>query len=249
MKRQIKSKSEIKKEITAILDNASSDDKAATMIKSFLKKVTGKELINKREIENLVYIEILQRDFRNKTNLQKNKKIIEIIPKLKNIDNIKKLFRKKILGVKPPNNKIGVFYNLFGGVSPLLFLSDIILTAKEFEKYIELDTPGNNVFNIVSNDNPSFKKLLDFITNNEDVAELLIKYIADSKRKFLCDLITNKDVHLKSVFVYFDKDRNIKENTEYFYNLLNKKISRSTIQTAIHENLRKIKEGKYILPH
>lgn len=248
MNRKIKSGNEIEKEIELLFETYKDDNILANKIIAYLKSITGKELIEPVEIASIMFQNILRCDAQFNRKLYTIKKLQKVFPDL---ITVAKIYNKKddpdsefyISKSKKPKKSSETELSETRKYSRLPF--DILNTCTGFEKYKNPEL--ENAFSLALEENEPLNKLFIFLVENYDVGDLINTYLYDSKRYFLASLVLHKIVPLTSILMYFDRGMTIKENTEYFYNLLSKKISRLTIQNAIQDNLQRIKDGKYAI--
>jgi hypothetical protein len=239
MNKKIKSGSEIKKEINSLFYNYKSENKLANSIKSYLDNISGKELIKRSEIKSIILIEILKRDAKHKSNLRFNKKLVNVFPFLKRYNSLKSLL---------PTG-LGDLSSFISDNSFMLVITDIIMMCKDFEKFRKMEGSTDTIYKQIMIENEAFRKLFMVLSKHKDVSKLLVSYLSEAKQKYHTELIIQKIIPLNSIFIYFDRDLDVKGNTEKFYLLLNKKFPKNTIQTAIHDNLEKIRADKFSYPH
>lgn len=236
MNKKIKSRKEIEKEIKSLFVNYNNVDEVVSRIKHYLNNISGKELINENEIIKIMFFGIWERKDKLGRLLKENKELQETYPNFVIYGELNKL------------SKIGNFNNIFDGFPNFKISLDIAKTCMKYYKHQQLNLPDLELLNVVGKDDEAFCKIHKFISNNIDAAELLNMYQNDGKINFLRSLVIHKVAPVNTIFIFFNKDKNIKENTEFFYQLLNKKITRHTIQTAIMRDLEDIKKGKFQVP-
>ncbi|MFZ4590328.1 MAG: hypothetical protein ACOYN6_04980 [Ignavibacteria bacterium] len=230
--------SDIDSEIQSILDKSKKDVELVSSIFTFHSNISGHELIDKKNIEFLLVIQIIKFDAQNNRKLKRNKNLYEILPSLKFIKNVS-VKNSRLNKIASGFSKLTNSFNEIG-ILPL----SIIHNNEEFHKYYGAD----NYVNEVLNNSIPFKKLFIFLNKHKDVSKILESYINNVRKNFLSEMIQKEFTSLNSIFIYFDVKKNLKQNTEYFYTLLNKKYSRQTIQTTIRRDLKKIKSGKFDMP-
>lgn len=249
MNRKIKSGKEVKDEIRAIFESHKNVNELVENLNSYLNNLTGKELIKVDEIRSVIYYETLEYDKINNTSLKKNNDLRKLSSNFDMYDLLNKhtkKVKKVLLDQYFSDLKKTSF--IFSKTDSLKVPFDIILTCKDYEKYLSANLKTVDIFAIICKENPDYRMLFSFLNKNEDVSKLLNKFIFEAKQKQLVDLIINKIAPLNTIFVYFDNHKNIKENTNVFYEMLKKKFPRNIIQSTITRDLKKIKEGKFSVP-
>lgn len=257
MKRKIKSAHEIGKEILALFQDVKSEKHIRLSIDKYLSELTGKELISKEDIKKILSFEIASRHFYG--GVHYTKKFINDYCTKRHIFLIQSLL-ESIKTLDPENTKdnLEIFRELSNDLSILNVVFeyqykelplDIINTCFEDNKYVkELQSDKEELIKKICEKEKSFGKLYKLIEEDETISVLLLDYINRKKRKFIVQLVINRVIPLNAVFLYFNKNLNVKENTEKFYLMLNKKIPRNTIQLAIKRDLTNIKKGKFSVP-
>ncbi|MCX6156879.1 MAG: hypothetical protein NTY74_02755 [Ignavibacteriae bacterium] len=241
MNRIIKSQKEIQSEIKSIFTDFKTEKILVSRIKGYINNISGKELISKEFILHLFVNEIAILFKRKELDLRSNKQLLKLLPfiqfigsRFNVIEKSDKNFDKQVKDVCEHHALTNLPY-------------EIISNYRDFKKYAELDYGVRKTSNLLSKENSSFSKFLSFIRSNPDVACFLDDFLYDYRKNYIFELVANKIIALNSILIYFDSNKNIKENTQEFYVLLKKKIPRHTIQAAIQDNLNKIKEDKFHL--
>lgn len=257
MKRKIKSSAEIGKEIRLLFNNAVSEKHLRFSIDNYLTNLTGKELISKEDIKKIISFEIVARHIFGGSDFSK-KFILDYSTK-RHRNLIRKLFESAL--IFNPNRK-NINQEIFNELSKDLKISnvvydfrydelplDIIKTCYDDINYIkEFQSDKVQLIKRISKSEKAFGLLNKLIEKDKEVSILLLDYVNRKKRKFIVQLVINRLIPLNAIFLYFNKNLNIKENTEKFYLMLNKKIPRNTIQLAIKRDLTNIKKGKFSVP-
>ena len=257
MKHKIKSYTEISKEIKELFDKNVNEKELSTSLDNYIAGITGHELIDKNEIENIVSNEtayriiVEKRKFSQKfmskySNKRQSLSLKKIINVAKNLypdkkNNIEELLIEYFKDISDDVITIAsVCYNLH---------LDIIKTCPKYNQLQKkiLNDP-NKYTSIECELAISFKNLIQLLTEDSKIAFLFTEYVFYKKRNIIVDLVNKKIVPLNTMFIYFDTKINIKQNIERLYVMLNKKIPRNTIQLAIKRELPKIKKGKYSVP-
>lgn len=238
MKIKIKSVKQINNEIEEIFTNVKSKSELIQRIKDFVNNITGKEMISKDHIITSLSVRLLKYDYQHSTKLLKSKELYDVLH-LELYQRTKKIF-SKIADSNP-------FNILLSFDKEMPFIARYIFEYVLFEKgkeWVTFEDRRNKYFDLLKNDK-TFKKIHNFVLRNRD-AEKLIEKTSDHKVKLIISGLINKGIApLSSLFYFFDKDKTIKENTEYFYRLVGERYSRNTIQMAISRELNNIKKGKY----
>lgn len=257
MKRKIKSSAEIGKEITLLFNNALSEKHLRFSIDNYLINLTGKELISKEDIKKIISFEIVARHVFGGSDFSK-KFILDYSTK-RHRNLVRKLFDSD-LTFNPDARKIKqeIFNELSKDLSILNVVYDfryddlsldIMKTCYYDSKYVkEFQSDKEQLIKKISESKKPFGLLNKLIKNNSDVSILILDYVNQKKRNFIVQLVINRVIPLNAIFLYFDKNANIKENIEKFYLMLNKKIPRNSIQLAIKRDLPNIKKGKFSVP-
>lgn len=236
MNKKIKSGSEIEKEIAVLFQNLKNVNELVDRIEIYLGKITGKELYDRTNIEVSIYFAFLSYEKKNNIKLVQNKRLINLLPFVKSLiipNESKKKTSPKVIITKSPKLD-----------SNMLTIS-VIDNCEALAPFVESCEQSFEVYLKLLESNNAFKKLHYFLKDNQDVADLLVGYIPDLKRNYLVELITKDLIPLSTIFVFFNFEKNVKENTEYFYKILKKKYSRQTIQSAIMRELENIKAFKF----
>lgn len=240
MRKVIKSGKEINKEIEALFDNYKNDSELADRIKNYLANISGKELYTKREIENLVSSEIFERVRFRKIILEKNSPVFDLYPRLNRDDfesfnkNVKSVIRSHLYFEKHED--------------AIMLLTQIYLLIEEGPEMLRETFDQREWFPDLKRKNPVFAKLHSFLFKNSDVAEMLHKHVNNMNRETIVELILSGLIPLQSILLYFDIEKDIKENTIALYELLRTQIPRVNIQSVITDNIEKIKSGKFSVP-
>lgn len=266
MNKKIKSAKEISLEIKSLFVNLKSKDDLADRLSTYINNITGKELINRVTIEVLIFNELKMFKEKNGNDFINYKKLNNIIsqfhifkldlkgkkrkanPEFNNDELINQIGVELILlnlGFDAPDDNDKIINSSFNNLLLNSITTFILIYSEQFQHYYSKFGKSKNFVQSVLNDNKSFKELNDFLRKKPEIVNILENMIISSQFQCVADLIIMDLAPLKSIFVFFDLEKNIKENTEYFYRFLKEKYSRHTIQTAITRELKNIKEGRF----
>lgn len=237
MNKKIKTRKEVYKEIESLFFNPKSESVLCNRILRYLKNITGKELVDVKEIKDIIFNAIYNYDIDNNCNVRKNKSLNKLIPDLMFIEGYFKI-------AQDPSSALCAAANM-NKYSHIHIITDVAVKSKVFKKYRENETLVPNIIRQVTKDSPAFNKFTKFILDNSDVAELLDDYVCSVKFDYFVKQIINKIIPLTSVLIFFDKNKDITQNTQDLYILLEKKFPRQTIQSVIRDNLDNIRKGKF----
>ncbi len=235
---KIKSVKQIDKEIEEVFTDVKNRSELIQRIKDYVNNISGKEILSKNSIITSLYIRLVKYDARNGSKLCESKNLSDVLP----VESFKRFKRKytKLAELNPFNNplydKKHMPYILKYILESILFEEKKEWLTFEERRLMYLD---------LSERNKGFKKTHNFITKNQD-SEKLIEEFSDFKVKIIISGLIKKGIApLNSIFYFFDKNKTVKENTEYFYRLVGERYSRNTLQMAISRELNNIKKGKY----
>ena len=245
MNKKIKTRKDIEKEIDDLLINFKTGKLLAHRINQFLDNISGKEIITRWEIKAIIFNKILSVIKDPEKNFIVHKDLIRIFPILgiinKDIDGFRADANKK----SDENNKEDVQFEF-----PSSYKIPFHIMNMHKERYTFVDTVMlslgylENLFSI----NGRINDLFLFLNNNKDLSDLLQEYIYFSQKELIKNMVLQKIAPLNLIFIFFDLDKSVKENTNELYLLLNKEFPKTTIQTAIHANLDKIRKGTFSVP-
>ncbi len=240
MRKTIKSGEEINSDIQNIINNFQNENDLIDKINTYVNSLTGKELLTENEIKNMIESELFNKVLDEGLTFPKNSLVYELYPFLK-IKDVKQ-YKKRIKKFEKYHS------NFHNNKYAILILTRLyhILDGEPELMYELLDS--SDYFSLKYNDYPEFMKLKLFLFKNKDVSEMLYKHINIMFRELVLDLIIEKIIPLKAILIYFNLEKNVKQNTEHFYNLLRSKVSRQNIQSVIMENIVSIRNGKFERP-
>ena len=237
MRKVIKSGKDIQKEIDSLFENYKTDADLLERMSTYLENLTGKELYSKTLISNMVHSALCDQLRNGKITLDVNSPIIGMYPHLKDWDNDRhkenmkyvynshRYFRKHSHAII----LLSQIYNILdGGVEAMYEYWD-----------------QSEWFPDMKKENPVFAKLHTFLIKNSDAAEMLHSHVNRMNQELIVELIIDDIIPLKSILLYFDVEKDIKENTIELYKILRNKIPRVNIQSVITDNLEMIKSGKF----
>ncbi len=241
MRKTIKSGSEINKEINAIFENYKSDAELLERMDNYINNLTGKELYTKKKIENMIAVEMFERVLDGKIKFERKSPVYSKNPGYKNLDAVR--FKEDLRHIGKKSN---YFYKYMHAV---LFLSKLhhFSVLGNFESYHEYyDT--YEYFTDYGKENPAFGKLKKLLFENKDVAVMLFNHADEIVYKFLGYLLKRDMADIRSLLMFFDQEKTVKENINMLHELSERSVPRNSIQKVIHDNLDAIREGKFTSP-
>lgn len=219
-----KSETDIKKEIEKILSN-NNIDTLINSINFYMNNLTGKELVNEFKVKQII-LNVIEK---NKPELLKNKKFINecnILNPVLNFyiyKNHKGFSNYDIIDLKSKLHIICIEQ----------ILAEMIYNdVKKWNKY-----KNSDIKKPLTNEK-EYKNFYDYLKNNPVITELLYKCIYN-ETEIICKWIIEKKIPLSTIIYFFDNKKDIKENTENIYSLLNKKFPRNEIQKTLLRTLKK----------
>jgi hypothetical protein len=206
-----------------------------------LNNITGKELVQYYDISFKVCASILDFDKNNKNILKNNKKFKKLLPLLDNWYN--RLTDKEFdyWSDNPATKKT------MSELKTRNLLVDIIYKHDNYKGIVDMNLNFADMCSEAGKRDKNFKKIFDFFTRNKEIASIFYDIDDISKRELIIELIINKIIPFTAIFIYFDPEKDVKENTEHFFKLLNKKVSRNNIQSALRRELKGIIAGRFFL--
>lgn len=216
-----KSRNDIRKEVLLLINSSNSQRDLVSKIEVYLNNLTGKELVNRFQVELIIKQELLK-DNKFKISDSKN---------LKKVLNIDKIKIPKKFTFNFDRDKL----------KREIVIDNIIFTCSKYEKIIN-ENPDKDVQFIVESDKV-LTKLIVFLKSNPDVSELLCEFIYEIPEKTILDKIKVRKLPISAITIFFNNNYDIKENTNIFYRKLEKKIPQTEIQQAIIKWLNNIKKG------
>ncbi|MFA7361908.1 MAG: hypothetical protein WC139_12825 [Candidatus Kapaibacterium sp.] len=232
MSKIVKSSIDIQKEISVLLRNIVDKNDLTDRVGKFLTDITGKELIPEEKIKDIL-MRRLNRYFSSKgTKYYDKVKINKLLP----FENYKKKYNEKF--IEGSRKKLDV--------NNSTFCYDIIESFyARFNPDYKYKSMSKEVFLTKIKKEKELEILHKFFIEYPTIDRYIISWIEDTKKRFLVSLIKNKLAPLTSIFCFFNDFMDLSENVEYFYKLLDRKTTRSTIQAAIRRAKENIKAGKF----
>lgn len=233
MRKTIKSGKEIWKEIDSLFLNFKNDSELFDRINSYLEKVTGKELYSKRSIKSRIQIKLLLYILSGTLKLKNNSPIFAMFPLLSKLSIRKNRASRDLLANFIKDLDIGS--NMF----TYQFLLSVFSIWND-EKFDQSNNYSSYKF-----DNKAFLDLLRILDKNIDISILLYFNLHKTVRESVIDLIIGNIVPLKTLLIFFNRENNVKDNTQALYLLCRKKIPRTNIQQVITDNINSIRNGDF----
>ncbi|MFA7361776.1 MAG: hypothetical protein WC139_12145 [Candidatus Kapaibacterium sp.] len=229
MNKKIKSIKDIHREINALFLNIVDKNDLTKRVEIFINGITGKELMSKEEIKDYLMYWLFYYFMKDGKRYYDKININKLLPFNNFIKNRSKNFLDQSTDRYESTLCYDIIESTYGMLDPEYKYN--YLTKEVFLKDIKLDK--------------ELEKLYKFLLKYASVDSFIYYLIKDRKRRFLVSLIKNNLASLSSIFYFFNDSKDLRENREYFYKLLDGKFSRHTIQLAIQRELKNIRAGKF----